>query len=131
MKCSACRNQIGAFQDEAVPAGVAMQIRTHLETCLGCRTFAEEMMVVEHRLSRLSELEPRVDFTRLVMTAVATMPAPAPRRSRIMWLGVYDLLAWAAMIALAAMTDAQIKLAGFIAAPLIVRFWCGRSWDGQ
>lgn len=102
MKCSACRNQLGAFQDEALPAGLTMQIRTHLDTCLGCRTFAEEMMVVEHRLSRLSELEPRVDFTRLVMSAVATMPAPAPRRSRIMWLGVYDLLAWAAMIALAA-----------------------------
>lgn len=79
-----------------------MQIQTHLDTCLGCRAFAEEMMVVEHHLSRLPELEPRVDFTRLVMSAVATMPAPAPRRSRIVWLGVYNLLAWAVMIALAA-----------------------------
>lgn len=102
MKCSACRNQLGAYQDGTLSAGLATQIRMHLDTCLGCRTFAEEMMVVEHRLARLSEVEPRMDFTQLVMASVRMMPAPAPRRSRIVWLGVYDLLAWALMIALAA-----------------------------
>src|SRR5579872_6808854 len=60
------------------------------------------MMVVEHRLARMPELEPRADFTHLVMAAVARMPAPAPRRSRMMWLGVYDLLAWAVAIMLTA-----------------------------
>lgn len=79
-----------------------MQIRTHMDTCIGCRTFAEEMMVVEHQLARLPQIEPRADFTHLVMAAVATMPVRAPQRPRIMWLGVYDLLAWALMIALAA-----------------------------
>jgi predicted anti-sigma-YlaC factor YlaD len=102
VKCSACRNQLGAYQDGTLPADVAARLRAHLDTCVGCRVFAEEMMVVEHRLAQLSTLEPRPDFTQLVMTAVRAMPAPAPRRSRIVWLGIYDLLAWALLIALAA-----------------------------
>jgi anti-sigma factor RsiW len=102
VKCSACRNQLGAYQDGALSPSAAAALRAHIDTCVGCRAFAEEMMVVEHRLSRLSALEPRADFTYAVMASIRTMPAPAPRRSRIVWLGVYDLLAWALTIALAA-----------------------------
>jgi anti-sigma factor RsiW len=102
VKCSACRAQLGAFQDGTLTGEAAARLRAHLAACVGCRTFAEEMMVVEHRLARLPQLQPRPDFTQLVMASIRMMPAPAPRRSRIVWLGVYDLLAWALMIALAA-----------------------------
>jgi anti-sigma factor RsiW len=102
VKCSVCRNQLGAYQEGALTPEAAARVRAHLDACLGCRTFAEEMMIVEHRLSALPRLEPRPDFTQLVMASVATMQAPLPQRSRIVWLGVYDLLAWALMISLAA-----------------------------
>jgi anti-sigma factor RsiW len=102
VKCSACRDQLSAFSEGTLSHGAAAQVQAHLDGCVGCRVFAEEMMVVEHRLARLSELEPRADFTHVVMAAVARMPAPAPRRSRMVWLGIYDLLAWAMAIALTA-----------------------------
>jgi anti-sigma factor RsiW len=102
VKCSACRNLLGAYQDGTLSANAAAQLRAHLDGCVGCRAFAEEMMVVEHRLGKLTQLEPKPDFTQLVMAAIRTMPAPAPQPSRIVWLGVYDLLAWALLIALAA-----------------------------
>jgi len=102
VKCSACRDQLSAFADRTLVPALAAQVQEHLDGCVGCRTFAEEMMVVEHRLARLSEIEPRADFTQLVMAAVARMPAAAPRRSRVVWLGVYDLLAWATAIVLTA-----------------------------
>lgn len=102
MKCSACRDLLSAYAEGTLSHGAAAHVQAHLDGCVGCRTFAEEMMVVEHRLARMSQLEPRADFTHLVMAAVARMPAPAPRRSRMMWLGVYDLLAWAMAIMLTA-----------------------------
>lgn len=102
MKCSACRQKLGAYQEGDLSPQAAVQIRAHLDTCVGCLTFAEEMMVVEHRLARLTPIEPRMDFTTLVMAKIAAMPAPAPRRSRVVWLGVYDLLAWVVLIVLTA-----------------------------
>jgi hypothetical protein len=60
------------------------------------------MMVVEHRLARLTEIEPRADFTLLVMAKIAALPVPSQRRVRAWWLGAYDLLAWAVLAALTA-----------------------------
>lgn len=102
MKCSACRHLLGRYQDGRPPESVAAQIRSHLAACVGCRAFAEEMMLVEDRLSRIPQIEPATDFTRLVMSRIAALPAPAARRSRVVWLGVYDLVAWAVILALTA-----------------------------
>jgi hypothetical protein len=60
------------------------------------------MMVVERRLARLTEIEPRVDFTSVVMARIAALPAPARRGLRMWWLGAYDVLAWALLVALTA-----------------------------
>ena len=102
MKCSACRERLAAYQDGVLSAGAAADLEAHLASCIGCRTFAEEMMVVERRLATLREIEPRADFTQVVMARIATMPAPAGRGVRIWWLGVYDLFAWVVLAALAA-----------------------------
>lgn len=102
MKCSACRGRLPAYQDGVLSAGAAADLEAHLASCLGCRTFSEEMMVVEHRLARLTEIEPRVDFTQAVMARIAALPAPARRGLRMWWLGAYDLLAWTLLVALAA-----------------------------
>jgi predicted anti-sigma-YlaC factor YlaD len=83
-------------------AGAAADLEAHLASCLGCRAFSEEMMVVEHRLARLSEIEPRVDFTQVIMARIAALPAPARQHVRIWWLGAYDLIAWALLVGLTA-----------------------------
>ena len=59
-------------------------------------------MVVERRLARLSEIEPRADFTQLVMAKIAALPAPAAHGLKIWWLGVYDAFAWVVLAALVA-----------------------------
>ena len=46
MKCSACRDQLSAFADRTLSPALAAQVQEHLDGCVGCRTFAEEMMVV-------------------------------------------------------------------------------------
>ncbi|MDQ6767232.1 MAG: hypothetical protein M3Z41_05440 [Candidatus Eremiobacteraeota bacterium] len=85
--------------------GAARDLEAHLASCLGCRTFSEEMMVAERRLARLSEIEPRVNFTHIVMARIAVMPVPARPTIRVWWLGLYDLLAW---VVLALLTAAGI-----------------------
>jgi hypothetical protein len=61
------------------------------------------MMIVEHRLARMSSIEPRADFTQLVMQRISALPAPATHpRLRIWWLGVYDALAWVVLALLVA-----------------------------
>ncbi len=95
MKCSACRERLPAYQDGVLAAGAAADLEAHLASCVGCRTFSEEMMVVEHRLARLTEIEPRVDFTSVVMARIAAMPAPARRQLRMWWLGAYNMIVWA------------------------------------
>lgn len=102
MKCSACRERLPAYQDGVLAAGAAADLEAHLASCVGCRTFSEEMMVVERRLARLTEIEPRVDFTSVVMARIAAMPAPARRQLRMWWLGAYNMLAWALLAALTA-----------------------------
>jgi predicted anti-sigma-YlaC factor YlaD len=102
VKCSACRERLPAYQDGVLAAGAAADLEGHLATCVGCRTFSEEMMVVERRLARLSEIEPRVDFTRIVMARIAALPVPAHRGVRVWWLGAYDLAAWIMLVALTA-----------------------------
>ena len=102
MKCSACRERLPAYQDGVLASGAAADLEAHLASCLGCRTFSEEMMVVERRLARLTEIEPRVDFTAVVMARIAALPAPAESGLRIWWIGAYDLLAWVVLLALTA-----------------------------
>jgi anti-sigma factor RsiW len=102
MKCSAYRERLPAYQDGVLSAGAAADLEAHLASCLGCRTFSEEMMVVERRLARLREIEPRVDFTQVVMARIAAMPAPARSGVRMWWLGLYDLCAWVVLAALVA-----------------------------
>jgi anti-sigma factor RsiW len=102
VKCSACRERLPAYQDGVLSAGAAADLEAHLASCVGCRTFSEEMMVVERRLARLREIEPRAGFTQAVMAKIAALPAPAGRGVRIWWLGVYDAFAWVVLAALAA-----------------------------
>lgn len=95
MKCSACRERLPAYQDGVLAAGAVADLEAHLDACTGCRAFAEEMMIVEYRLARLSTIEPRADFTHMVMQRIAALPAPAARPTlRIWWLGLYNALAW-------------------------------------
>ena len=102
MKCSACRERLPAYQDGVLASGAAADLEAHLASCLGCRTFSEEMMVVERRLARLTEIEPRVDFTQVVMARIAALPAPAYHGVRMWWIGAYDLIAWVLLVALTA-----------------------------
>ena len=102
MKCSACRERLPAYQDGVLASGAAADLEAHLASCLGCRTFSEEMMVVERRLARLTEIEPRVDFTQVVMARIAALPAPAYRGVRMWWIGAYDLVAWVLLVAMTA-----------------------------
>ncbi|MBV8459613.1 MAG: zf-HC2 domain-containing protein [Candidatus Eremiobacteraeota bacterium] len=103
MKCSACRERLPAYQDGVLAAGAVADLEAHLASCEGCRAFAEEMMIVEHRLARLSTIEPRADFTQAVMQRISALPAPATQpRLHIWWLGVYDALAWVVVALLAA-----------------------------
>ena len=102
MKCSACRERLPAYQDGVLSSGAAADLEAHLASCLGCRTFSEEMMVVERRLARLREIEPRVDFTRVVMARIADMPAPSRSGLRAWWIGAYDLAAWIILAVLTA-----------------------------
>jgi len=101
VKCSACRERLPAYQDGVLASGAAADLEAHLASCLGCRTFSEEMMVVERRLARLTEIAPRVDFTQTVMARIAALPAP---RSgvRMWWIGAYDLVAWVMLVAFTA-----------------------------
>jgi len=95
VKCSACRERLPAYQDGVLASGATADIEAHLRSCLGCQAFAEEMMVVERRLARLNEIEPRADFTQIVMARIAALPAPATAtQPRLWWLGVYDAIAW-------------------------------------
>jgi anti-sigma factor RsiW len=102
VKCSACRERLPAYQDGVLAAGAAADLEAHLADCLGCRTFAEEMMIAERRLARLSEIEPRADFTLAVMAKIATLPAPVQRSARMWWLAAYNFFAWVALVTLAA-----------------------------
>lgn len=102
MKCSACRERLPAYQDGVLAAGAAADLEAHLASCLGCRAFAEEMMVAERRLARMREIEPQADFTSRVMARIAALPAPQRRGVRVWWLGVYDLFAWVVLLALVA-----------------------------
>jgi hypothetical protein len=83
-------------------AGAAADLEAHLASCLGCRTFSEEMMIAEHRLARLTEIEPKADFTLAVMAKIASLPAPAQRSVRMWWLAVYNFFAWVALATLTA-----------------------------
>jgi len=111
VKCSAYRERLPAYQDGVLSAGAAADLEAHLASCLGCRTFSEEMMVVERRLARLREIEPRVDFTQVVMARIAAMPAPARGGVRMWWLGLYDLFAWVVLAALVATGMLRWKIA--------------------
>ena len=102
MKCSACRERLPAYQDGVLAVGAAADLEAHLRSCLGCRTFAEEMMVLEQRLARMREIEPRADFTQAVMAKIAAAPALAAPKLRLWWLGVYDACAWIVLAALVA-----------------------------
>jgi hypothetical protein len=84
-------------------AGAVADLEAHLGSCTGCRAFAEEMMIVEHRLARLSSIEPRADFTQLVMQRISALPVHiAWPGVRMWWLGVYDVLAWVVLALLVA-----------------------------
>ena len=102
MKCSACRERLPAYQDGVLASGAAADLEAHLASCLGCRTFSEEMMVVERRLARLTQIEPRADFTQVVMARIAALPAPARSGVRMWWIGAYDLVAWVMLVAFTA-----------------------------
>lgn len=104
MKCSACRAQLDAYRDGDVSPKVASAISTHLAQCGECQAFLDQLVSVERRLLQIRSIEPRADFTQLVMANIATLPAPVAvrQRVRIWWLGVYDLVAWSILLTLTA-----------------------------
>jgi len=104
VKCSACRAQLDAYRDGDVSPAAAAAVSTHLEQCTGCQVFLDQLAAVERRLSHTRSIEPRPDFTQLVMAGIASLPAPVPafRRVRIWWIGIYELVAWSILLALTA-----------------------------
>lgn len=104
MKCSACRERLAAYRDGDVSPASAALIAAHLEQCNDCAAFWEGLAEVDRRLQALTEIEPRADFTQLIMAKVAAMPAYAPvqNRLRVWWIGLYELIAWVAVVALTA-----------------------------
>lgn len=104
MKCSACRAQLDAYRDGDLSPSMGATITSHLESCNECQGFLDQLGAVERGLGALHSVEPRADFTTLVMAKIATMPAPAPARARlrVWWIGIYELIAWAVVLALTA-----------------------------
>ena len=102
MKCSACRAQLDAYRDGDLSPTAAAALTAHLEACIECQGFLDQLASVERGLTALRAIEPRADFTQLVMARVATMPAPVPARPalRVWWVGVYELAAWVLVLAL-------------------------------
>ncbi|MBC5808523.1 MAG: hypothetical protein DLM53_10685 [Candidatus Eremiobacter antarcticus] len=104
MKCSACKARLARYREGDLSAAAASAVRDHLERCQGCQAFLAELSALEARLARVREIEPRSDFTQLVMARIAALPSPARagQRSRLWWLGMYDVVAWVLLAALAA-----------------------------
>jgi len=104
VKCSACRAQLDAYRDGDVSPMTAPAIAAHLEQCSGCQAFLDQLTAVEQQLLRVRPIEPRVDFTALVMANIAALPAPQAvrQRMRIWWIGVYELVAWFILLTLTA-----------------------------
>ena len=104
MKCSACRAQLDAYRDGDLNPAMAATITSHLESCEECQSFLDQLTMVERRLGSLQAIEPRADFTALVMAKVATLPSPAVSRARlrVWWIGVYELIAWSLVLVLTA-----------------------------
>jgi len=104
VKCSACRAQLDAYRDGDVSPNVASAVSTHLAQCGECQAFLDQLVSVERRLLQVRSIEPRADFTQLVMANIARLPAPVAvrQRMRIWWLGVYELVAWSILLTLTA-----------------------------
>ena len=73
MKCSACRERLPAYQDGVLAVGAAADLEAHLRSCLGCRTFAEEMMVLEQRLARMREIGGPIFVNRYNLSTAASI----------------------------------------------------------
>ncbi len=104
MKCSACKARLAQYREGDLSAAAASAVREHLERCQGCQAFLAELNALEARLARVQDIEPRSDFTQVVMARIAGLPSPAKagQRSRLWWLGMYDVVAWVLLAALAA-----------------------------
>lgn len=102
MKCSVCEARLAPYMEGEAPPDDVRAVEEHLRTCATCRELASAMRTVELRLTGLSGIEPRSEFTAAVMTAVAALPAPKPSRVRARWIIGYLVAAWAALIALTA-----------------------------
>ena len=102
MKCSACRAQLDAYREGDVGPAAASSIASHLHDCSSCQAFLDQLAALELGLQQVRAIEPRPDFTQLVMAKVALLPTPAPAAHplRIWWIGVYELVAWMILLAL-------------------------------
>lgn len=106
MKCSACKNLLAAYLDGDLSNGTKVAVAGHLAGCARCSALAERMRFAEARLSRMGEIEPRADFTNLIMARVAALPAPKRALARqLWWVGGYLAAGWA-LLALALITRA-------------------------
>lgn len=106
MKCSACRERLGAYLDGDLQNGAQVAVAAHLAECTACNQFAESLGAVDARLAQLQEIEPAADFTSAVMARIVTLPAPQPSRlSRAWWIVGYVAAAWL-LLAIAGVTRA-------------------------
>lgn len=103
MNCSACKSRIGLLNDKELSTRDARLVEQHLASCADCRAFADKLVTVEASLSRLVQIEPRVDFTLAVMAGIAAMPVPARQPARLWWLVFADIALWIAIGALTAL----------------------------
>jgi len=108
MKCSACREQLGAYFDGDLKPGARLAVAGHVAACAACSEFALQLRAVDARLAGLRSVEPHAGFTAAVLAKIAALPqAQRAWLSQAWWIAGYVGAAWAIVaVALATRTIA-------------------------
>ena len=100
MKCFACRQLLGDYLDGDLSNGVKVAVAGHLVSCAACSGLAQELHNADVKLAGLALVEPRADFTQVVMARVAALPVPHARPLvRVWWFAAYVVAAWVGLTA--------------------------------
>ena len=102
MNCSACSSRLTAHREGELSRADALLIAGHLASCAACSALNARLQRVDAALESMTLIEPTHDFTASVMAKIAAMPAPAPKRFSMWWMGGYIAAAWAGFGALTA-----------------------------
>jgi|GEM_PF-1645818 len=96
MKCSACRERLGAYLEGDLSNGSKLAVAGHVASCAACSEFALTLRAVDTRLACMTSIEPRSGFTPAVMNRIASLPAPrAARLTQLWWIVGYLAAVWA------------------------------------